>query len=692
MDLIFQTKLNFFFYLFPLIVFVFLTIVTLKKYKDNLLKFITIIILRFLIVCSLFLIILEPVFISSEVNRRFEPVLCFIDNSFSMNNGIRTNNNLLSIKDYYIEQCQLINEQLTDSEKDYRFDFYSVNEKVSEINDLDNFRMSPQKFNLDNLLKLINQENSPFNRAVIISDWNSPFDVQMVTDIRKKLYVIMNNENTYDAAITDAKFICQNNKHSIIDVYVEVSPAVINSELNLTLYKKDQIIHQKSVLFTTGRIKVSFDVSERGLYRVELENQDVDINEKNNYMYVKGECKKDEKRNVYVIFGVPNYDSSFLMQYLNQREDIDAKIFYPKANSTYIDLPNLKSQDIVILGNIFKKNLNARLVNKLIEFVMKGGYLVFHSCDTNLKTILKSKIKNILPFYNVEKLKAGLQRENTILTVTNTGENYDFLIFRNRFTYTEIWNSLPIFKTPDYYFNLKKGSSVLAQINKIPAIIRQKIDRGEVITILVDPLWQIDFKSLAESYSQGYYIQFWEEILNRKYKTPVENVLMKSQKFQYNFNETIVLYFGSDFNEKFHKNFQITNGEDTIELNVERSHELGIYYCTFKSNLIGLNEVILFDKNTDKKVYAGNIFVKYPESENKSNSYDEKLKICKVLSENSGGLIINSKELIDIRKFIEPEYERFETIEKVYPTHQFYYYMMILLFFSLEWYIRRNIL
>ncbi|MDH5682682.1 MAG: hypothetical protein OEZ36_13915, partial [Spirochaetota bacterium] len=372
-----------------------------------------------------------------------------------------------------------------------------------------------------------------------------------------------------------------------------------------------------------------------------------------------------------------------------RQEKYDVRVYIPRPGQA-ITLPWLNPKDKVVLGDI--DTLAASEVNKINRFVLSGGLLVFLRGDSELKTLLYTGLAGVIPFQYYEdryQHPAIGERTKMSLSISRTGKNFPFLNFRDPDSAAKVWDELAVFPVVKGNILRKRGAMSLGEIDDKTAILYQKVGRGQVLAVLFDELWKMDFGNKGFGIQSSFYDQFWDEILRLNEPGEGQRLVNLLQQV-YEFGDRVKIFVSR----------KDLSGNDRLEIRgageTER-HEIAMSpvngesgsMVSFRCRFLGENKIVLKRKGRPDMVVA-RYYVNYPQGESRQRSNAYRKKLAQRLTESTGGRILTASSIselkpddIHLRKISE------RVVFETKLAHRWFTLLFIVMLLSSEWVVRR---
>lgn len=414
--------------------------------------------------------------------------------------------------------------------------------------------------------------------------------------------------------------------------------------------------------------------------------------------------------------GLPYWDSKFLMQLLRRQPNMNVESIYRVGPERFFKVESditksksitgkifpdtideLSQYDMVILGKGCEYVLSSTAVSVLREFVRDhGGSLIF----SRGKPYHGS-------FPDLESLEIGewgrVVTSELQLRPTVTGEEMGLFGRLLPARDADVWNSLPPIRRANALKSLQSFSRVMAvgkegrtaSALEIPLIVSRRYGKGMILTINADGIWQWGFMpSIKEA--DKMYNEIWAQLLNW---TITYGEFLPGEDLSISIGETTIAVGGSTHIQVRHRPTQSAvqapsivlsyNGEpagdSTLQVHPDDSLRWdGI--LTFSK--AGSYHIKVKDEDGNGPERTVTILAENDERTNESAGANYLEHICRA----TGGSLIEPGDITDlIRQFEKSEMIPEDVETKWEPLWDNPLYLILLLIpFSLEWFLRRR--
>ena len=513
--------------------------------------------LRITVVAILLLVLLQPV-LDSITFRSVKPGLAvLVDSSLSMSvadpmaKGSFLSGTVNSVLDNIIRKWH----------NDYEYSFYQFSDRIKPVRDIRNIKPTEVKTDLrQSLINFFNYfAENEYRGILIVSDGQFAMDSELA-DVVKKYHdngiAIMpvmraNAEAVKDVAV---RFSTDNSAELFTDqetqILIDVKNTSASARAKLNLYDNDTLIRTKEIVASSGLRTEAFSYrsSKEGVHKLKVEISGVseDSFKENNtdHFFVKVD---KGGYNVALIYGEMSWEFKFLRNMLESDPSISLTAIPRIKSDSFdaIDKMNLGQFDLVILGNVGKKDLKdgffgeigRRVKTSGLSLLVLGGERSFMS-----EPGLNPDFSAILPF---ETGRMAPVTDPTAVTLSREGESAPVVLLAddpgmNR----KAWEGLPLLN----YISVvvpKKDSSVLlvsAKNKNVPVLGYRMSGLGKVYYFAGYPTWKWAFMNLAVNDDNRKYFSFYKQLLRDMTSSRLEKMNLNTDKFLYRPGETARIF------------------------------------------------------------------------------------------------------------------------------------------------------
>ncbi len=690
------------------------------KYKSQWLKYLLLIIFRLTIIILILLYFYKPA-IQYDKKTDYIPLIpIIIDNSYSMRSDWRTDEKRILPKYQYYQNIikkYFINNH--PNRKQFKYYFYS-DKKLNQYPNPESPHLPIGITDINHLLTQM-KEDPKFTSPVLflVSDLNLHLDSSLLKGFNKKIYVLYAEENILDTYIQGID-VQYNDSNALLSLNL-VNTSNIPEIVSLYIYNKEEQLYTKDITLSGNliihRTSIKRSLDKDIIIKCVLKNKNrIEKNDLNNVYYLKID-RIQMKSTVHLVFNKPSFELSFLHRFLKRQNKYLIKNYLPKSDSPPIQLRNISTRDKIILGNI--DSITPQNIQSISRFVKDGGLLIFLKGSSDLRKLFSSSIESLLSFqYRTESVNnkksakldkdsgetsdtrnntIGRKSNNFILTLNqqNINDKY-FLTFRNTDNPQLIWNDLPIFSKVEGNIIPLYSNITLATINNTPAILYRNMGIGTIISILIEPIWKIDFFNLNFGIHSEYYDQFWDELLQMNNEQVKESPLSIAKDIcEYGDENTLYI---DPMKIKDPKNLFIIGKKNEndfkIPLKISKNEKNLIKYSV-QCNHLGSNKIVLAKEESSETL--AEFYVNYPLKESFQNNNELRYAIAKDIADNTNGKIIKINELNQTSKSdptnkslfsVKREIEH-KIIEKSL-VHNYIYILIVIFLLIIEWLLKRK--
>ncbi len=253
---------------------------------------------------------------------------------------------------------------------------------------------------------------------------------------------------------------------------------------------------------------------------------------------------------VLYIEGKPRFDYTFVKRSLDEDEFIQptgvvrlgAKQFLiqigaqSKMESAPAVFSDLSQYKVILLGEILPAELGDEFLDKVVDFVEKGGGL-FTCVQANLLNSSHQNYLSLLPLESSENAAPQKLRSEFELKISRRGMSHP--IFQGGLSRREP----PVMRSAYRLPSSKAGASVLAHFTKDtfrqPAVLAQRYGEGRVLSAAFDSSWRWELQKSMEGNHITFFSQFWRQAirwlagLEEIETTPENPVIVQTDMYDY---------------------------------------------------------------------------------------------------------------------------------------------------------------
>ena len=316
---------------------------------------------RFIIISILALLLLNFKFSFNFSNQVKDKISIFIDNSLSMNEQIKNNNQII---------VKLIDFQNILDQKKIFYDIYSFDSDVNSIQDLEQIKFSENQTNFKNLLTYIKKIETKNN--IIVSDGINTGSVidNKLKDLKEmKVFSLGIGEDLFfeDISINDSYFVNLDFLSDSIMLVVDFNYSLnnnINKKIEFVFNDSSKSKYEKINLYSGTEIYGSKEFTldkddAKNLRYIKIDPVEFEKNISNNIFHIKYNSLFDFK-NVLLISGQLNNNTSYIKKLINLF-DIEILSHQYKIKSKWNKQYNLSNYDLIVFDK------RKRVVKEVIE-------------------------------------------------------------------------------------------------------------------------------------------------------------------------------------------------------------------------------------------------------------------------------------------------------------------------------------
>jgi len=676
---------------------------------------------RFLIFLTLIFLLFQPQYNLRE-KLITKPILAVLfDNSESMN-----------LNDPYPRWERVkkffLREPFKGLKKNYQLQFYTFSDKLYPWED--KFPSPKGKVtNINQALKEISKTENLIG-VILITDGQHNRGEEPFPTPGLPIYCLgVGNPQPKDLAIEEIKHSDFAFKNIPLDVEVNLSGfGFEGKEISVNLTNEAQLIQTQNVKISSeGKARVVFhftpqDIGEK-VYTVSIPTYKDEISSVNNRKDFLLSVIREKIRTLYLC-GQANYEYSFLRNVLKNDPSIELVsfvilrnpeniAFVPDDQLSLIPFPaheiffkELFNYDLVILENFTYMRFGIHLgyLDNLHRFVNeKGGGLIMIGGDNAFARggYKGTAIEDLLPVEifspHEEKIASGLFRLQI--------ENYNHPIINLGNTTAEtikIWQEMPELDSCNYLGRVKTGAAVLGihSREKIPILVVWEKGRGRVLVMASNTTWRWALGLAGEGKNNQVYSQFWQKAirwLTRAEEMKRVRIVLEKKYFREDEKIPARIYVYDEnyrsLKEAKIKVYLTFEGSKKRDLGSElHSFPEGGYWLDLSPKNIGKysleTEAWKFQKGGG---YLGEDKISFQVltvGERDKLTLNENL--LRSLATLSGGKYF-SLEDFNPEEIKLPEKEELAGFKKkINLWNQPYFYFLVCLFLTLEWYLRRK--
>lgn len=624
-----------------------------------------------------------------------------------------------------------LREPFKELKKNYQLQFYTFSDKLYPWED----KFPSPKGKVTNITQALKEISKTENLIgiILITDGqhNQGEDPFPTPDL--PIYCLgVGNPQPKDLAIEEIRHSDFAFKNIPLDIEVNLSGYGFEGKnIPVSLWEKNvsnQIIHTKNVKIDSqgkGKVELTFTPQELGekVYLVSVPTYKDEVTPANNSKEFLLNVVREKIRILYLC-GQANYEYSYLRNVLKNDPSIELVSFVILRNPeniafvsdeqlSLIPFPaheiffkELFNYDLVILENFTYMRFGIHLgyLDNLHRFVNeKGGGLIMIGGDnafarggykgTAIEDLLPAEILSA----HEEKIISGLFRLQI--------ENYNHPIINLGNTNAEtirIWQEMPELDSCNYLGRVKTGAAVLGihSREKIPILVVWEKGRGRVLVMASNTTWRWALGLAGESKNNQVYSQFWQKamrwltraeemkrvriILEKKHFREDEKIPVRIHVYDENYRplkeakiKVYLTFEGSKKRDLSSELSPFSKGGYWLELNPKNigkySLEAEAWHPQRGGGYLGEDKIsfqVLTTGEKDKLTLNENLL--------------------RSLATVSGGKYFYLEDF-NPEEIKLPEKEELARIKKkINLWNQPYFYFLVCLFLTLEWYLRRK--
>ncbi len=634
-------------------------------------------ILRLLPLLLILLFIFNPVLVFNYDIEMTKDVPIIVDTSFSMKDSIVTKDKSISKLDYI---KGLISEQVINTEDMNSIMnpiLYDPIDKVM-IDDI-NSLSSNGILDMDVISKLV-KDNQSYSKLIMVSDLkisDEDFDLLLNRITNIPIFIINPIMMDNDISIKELSFDKIKNTINVIAKTKENKGKELISKLildNKTLISKNITINQD---ITQIEMPIPDNLYGNFVFTLEIDIDGTYDNELDNTDYIEIDLEKKEIIPiVHYLFDKPTFNTAFISRIIKNSEDMKLKQYYPNYDNQINTNIRINNNDIIILqdlDNEYISLLPENIINKLKKHINNDGKTLLLYSNQDPFLIQKRLFPDMNLIQSSSKTNTSFTKEEFPMILTQQGKKSDFLNFDNRSRSQEYWNTLNFFYPPTYNIQQGKDGLVLSTIDNKPGIITS--EKKDITIFNFSGLWKMDFKNLTYGLKTHYLPDMLTDLLVDKKPFFEKNsrIIIKER----------ILEFGERTQIFFNPNF--VNPDEISIVNMNEQYKIypmqmdRVLKADFIAKSIGKHEIY------HKGELLGSIYVRYPEKETLPINIE---KAKEIAHKTDGSVITNDFE--NLSKYFEKDTIKINKKERINLYNPYIFFILILVFLSLDWIIRKR--
>lgn len=445
---------------------------------------------------------------------------------------------------------------------------------------------------------------------------------------------------------------------------------------------------------------------------------------------------RKESARVLVYQGALDWGTRFLRYIFADNDKIKLELRYAPGtcnrSSTAGNFPTsteLSNYDVVVLFNLNRQQIDARMDRDLRDFVRSGGGLFFlNGNPVSVREFAASPLETLLPVvFDAGTNQADRSDVNTttflrrINAAGNAAARWDSSFLQSKeftfevpelrkFTLSEIGRQSPIFRTQDrsgkncliiplfqdiaWIKEAKPGANILAywddkenRAARHILLAYQNFGKGRSMALATDPLWRWRLNTPSENKD---FEKFWKNLFfwlaqgqQEEAQWVISNLIIPGK-------EPTTVYFlpGRDLPDIKQVKCYLKNQENTRELALTPESSPGRYAVKFTPDY---GQKYILKAQTGDKVIAETTFMSQPEKETRTEKIilTPDLKILQEFAALPNVYLEDAQEGFDIKKYFTTKTLVLAEKESFPLWHRWWIYLAIVGFFTAEMLIRR---
>lgn len=477
----------------------------------------------------------------------------------------------------------------------------------------------------------------------------------------------------------------------------------------LILKQKDKILDQKNVVLAgsgqTQEIDLELVANQVGIFRYDLiipaqEGESIPENNKRSFSFKV----LKSKINVLLLAGNLSWEYTFLKRFLSSQENIQLQtvVYREKGKVFSGNFPSSKEKlnefDLLIFLDTpgFLFNLQKDMLSDFLKD--KSGLFLFGEQMIQQRNL--SPFADFLPF---DLKTISISHKNFNLSLTEVGRFHPITrLSQDPFENVSLWSNLPPFLGIVGLGNLKPEAKVLAEYagdekSPFPGIVVRARGKSKIMAVLVYPFWRWDFWLWGVDKDNQAYRNLWENSI-RWLTTPedLERFDIKTDKLVYKSGEPIE-FRAKLYDESYHR---IEDAYVEVKINSEGSQDsimmslkldgLGDYSGKLGSLPPGEYKLLCLAKRDEKILGQKSSQFLVEEFSLEDLNLNPDKDVLKRVAQLSQGKYYEPDELYLFLEDIQLDVKRSEKTKKIEIWSSPMLLILFILFFSVEWYIRRR--
>lgn len=668
--------------------------------------------LRFLALFSLFLALSNTLLFFSRRSVEEPVVLLLVDNSASMN--LRSGET--SRKD--IVQDLISSHLLKKLKGKSRVLTYSFADTIRQFNpEDDSLDFSGEITPMGTALKQVKEtfKGKNLKGVLLISDGahnfgEDPLDVAKSLDFPLFTCGVGESVPLKDVFIQNITYpdLAYLGKKNQIKIFL-ANQGFEGLKLPLILKQKDKIIDQKNLVLAasgqTQEIDLELVVDQEGVFRYDVlvpPQEGETISENNTRSFSLKILKS--KMNILCLAGKLSWEYTFLRRFLSSQEDIGLQtvVYGKRGRSVSGEFPNSRQKldELDLLIFVDTPGMFLRPHSDLLKETLKKKPALILVGEDMIRWRDFSPFMDIMP---LDLRTVSISRVSHNLNLTEAGRFHPVtMLSQDPFENLSLWSNLPPFLGIVGLGDPKPGARVLAeyaqdQAQALPGIVAKIGAESKVLFFLTFPFWRWDFWLWGVGKDNQAYCKLWENSI-RWLTTPqdMDRFTAKTSKLVYKSGEPIE-FDARLYDESYQRiidafvelGIKPAESEDSVVLSL-RLDQAGDYYGKLGSLPPGEYDFICVAKRDEKTIgrKGGNFSVEEFSLEDLDLNPDKEL--LRKMARLANGRYYDPDEVSLFVEAIELEERRTERTKKIELWSSPLLLILFILFFSVEWYIRRR--
>ena len=667
------------------------------------------ILLYFLRILSLIFIVLSTGELAIEVitSRTEKPVTAIIvDNSKSIQID----------KDIILEKLPYIIQKAKNSNQNIEVFFFDDNVKQISIDSLDKLNFEGHSTNISKALSEIikNKSERNYQNLILITDgiYNSGENPIYQTEKLEMPAIILGvgdpkpkNDISIDDIVTNDIVYAQNQTPVKVNFK---SNGFENKQATISFFEDKKLIEKRTFTISGNYQEIEFNYTPETEGEKKLNFSITPLSgeytEKNNFAskYIK---VLGNRIKVLTIAGKPSYDLSFINQAIKSNKDFQLETLIEKPDGDFYPLFRnerfLDSANVIFFVGFPAANNSERFVRRVLSRIEKDNVPLFVLVNPDVDFNRLSLFKNYIPFDWRSAYGTASQifidvpedkSKNEILNIASTNS-------------AEVWNTFPPIFRVDREFLAKPESEVLSffklqttRINQ-PLIISRNLNKHRSIAFLGFNIWRLKLLNAMKEEESIYFDRFINNSIKWLTSKEIEkNLKVKLNKKIFDINEKV------NFIAQFYDEANQPVDDAQISLDIfEKGSKIsttffkplgnGIYSAEFENLNKGDFEFQASTEYAGKK-YSDNGRFSVTETELEYRDLtmrEDLLKRMALITNGTYTHISNSDEFIqNLSNYLVKKEKPREVKSIFYAWNSTYVLIILILFLSLEWFLRKR--